>query len=256
MLLADAPSRFRCLLDILFVAVYLALLELAAMWLLAPLYGYTMADLDLRPDEMTQDLLLPVLAVRSIAAIGLILLILCARHQPMASVGLTTKRLGWNLLIGAVSPLAAYALIVPLMFAMVMLFPTVFDQMQENSSRLQALLPKISLWAFAPVMACVGLWEELVFRGFLMTRMRRVIGGHRDASAAGWVPAVVLSTTCFSLLHLGDQTPAALIPITILSLVFSVLTIWRKSLVPAIVGHAIFNLSQVFWMHVVLQPAQ
>jgi membrane protease YdiL (CAAX protease family) len=70
-----------------------------------------------------------------------------------------------------------------------------------------------------------------------MTRLRRL--------TESWLIAVVLSSIAFTMLHALDQTAAALVPVAILSLIFSVLTIWRRSIVPAIVGHAVFNLTQV-----------
>ena len=87
----------------------------------------------------------------------------------------------------------------------------------------------------------IGVYEELVFRGFLMTRLRRATGS--------WTAAVVLSTLVFTGLHALDQLPVALVAITILSLVFSVVTILRRSIIPAIVGHALFDLSQLLILH-------
>ena len=82
----------------------------------------------------------------------------------------------------------------------------------------------------------VGTYEELLFRGFLMPRLRRATGS--------WLLAILLSAAPFVLLHLEDQEPVALAPIAILALAFSVATILRRSIVPAIVAHTLFNLSQ------------
>lgn len=247
-MLMNTSTRVAALCDIAFVVVGLLLCEAAAIWLLAPALGYTYEDIEARPEEATQELLVPMLAVRTAAAIGLLALVLRVRRQRAASVGLTTRGWGWNIIIGAASPLVAYAIIMPVMIAVVLASPEARRQMEENADRLHALLPRVSMWLFGPIMAVVGLWEELFFRGFLMTRLRRVTGS--------WTAAVVLSTACFTLAHLADQTAAALIPITILSLVFSGITIWRKSIMPAIIGHAVFNFSQVVWMHFALRPTE
>ena len=74
-----------------------------------------------------------------------------------------------------------------------------------------------------------------------MTRLRRGLGS--------WTAAVVLSTTVFTLLHAVDQTPAALMPVAILSVVFSITTIWRRSLVPAIIAHWLFNLANLIGLY-------
>jgi len=46
-----------------------------------------------------------------------------------------------------------------------------------------------------------------------------------------------------------DQVPLALVAVTLLSLVFSVLTIWRRSIVPAIWAHAMFDWSQFMLLY-------
>ena len=81
--------------------------------------------------------------------------------------------------------------------------------------------------------ATVGVYEELLFRGFLMTRLRRGTGS--------WTVAVLISTSIFTALHAPDQMPVALVPIAILSLVFSMVTVWRRSLIPAVVAHTLFD---------------
>ena len=49
----------------------------------------------------------------------------------------------------------------------------------------------------------------------------------------------------FVALHALSQAPAAMVMIAILSLIMSVVTIWRRSLVPAMVAHTLFDLSQL-----------
>ena len=73
-----------------------------------------------------------------------------------------------------------------------------------------------------------------------MTRLRRTTGS--------WTLAVLISTAVFTGLHAIEQTLPALLLITILSLVFSVVTIWRKSIIPAVVAHALFDFSQFLLM--------
>jgi membrane protease YdiL (CAAX protease family) len=110
------------------------------------------------------------------------------------------------------------------------------NQMQENAKRLTGIVPRLSLWGFFGVAVVIGVYEELVFRGFLMTRLRR--------ATRSWTAAVLISTAVFTALHALDQTPVALIWIAMLSLIFSVVTIWRRSIAPAIVAHILFNFTQ------------
>ena len=148
-----------------------------------------------------------------------------------------------NLLIGVGAMMAAYAIIFPVMTALTLASPAARDQMNQNMEILTNFLPKAHPLEFLGAMATVGVWEELFFRGFLMTRLRRVTGG--------WIVAVLLSTGVFVALHALTQAPAALVLIAILSLIMSVVTIWRRSLVPAIVAHTLFDLLQLAGLYFV-----
>jgi membrane protease YdiL (CAAX protease family) len=242
MLLADSPLRFSYLLDVFVAMVCLVVLEFVFTPLVAASLGFDMESLHESSAEITQALLVPILQLRVAYILLIVAVVLRLRRQSWASVGMTSRRVGVDVLIGLGCPLVAYALIIPIMLLLMLTFPAAFEQMNQNAQNLQALLPDIPLWHYLPVMAIVGVWEELFFRGFVMTRLRRVTGS--------WIAGVVLSTLIFALLHLFEQTFTALVPITILSILFSVVTIWRRSLLPAIVGHALFNFSQVAWMNI------
>ncbi len=185
---------------------------------------------------ISRKFLVPMLLVRATFSVFLIGLILRARGQRPLSVGVSPKRWGVNTLIGIGATPVVYGLISLAMVVLWLVKPSLLEQMYENADRLTALLPKLSLVSFAGVSVVVGVYEELIFRGFLMTRLRRGTGS--------WTLAVLLSTAIFTLLHAADQTPVALIAVTLLALAFSVLTIWRRSVIPAIVTHAIFDFTQ------------
>jgi membrane protease YdiL (CAAX protease family) len=146
-------------------------------------------------------------------------------------------------LLGVVAMAASYGLIMVWQVLVWYFWPEFMDDMNENVDRLLALVPKAHPLTFGALALAVGLYEELIFRGFIMPRLRR--------ATQSWVIAVVLSTALFTLPHLLEQTVSALIPITILSVVFSLVTIWRKSVVPAIIGHFLFNWSQFVGLYVV-----
>ncbi len=192
---------------------------------------------------MKQSLLFPVLGTRAAAVVVILAVLLRARGQSWTTLGWTRERLGADLMMGLATLATAYVLIFAWAFLSMSLWPGLMDQMDENAHQLMALLPDWPFSVYVLVAALIGFYEELLFRGFLMTRLRRVTGS--------WVLAVLLSTLVFTGLHVGDQQAAAMVPITILSLVFSVFTIWRRSIVPAMVGHFLFDLTQFiglkFW---------
>ena len=234
-------TRGGMVLDIAFVIALLVLFELLAqsvIRLVLPLPLSFTGELDA---ELLKSLVVPRIIAHALGSVLIVALILNLRRQPTRSVGLTKRSFWLNLLIGLATVGVAYATIIPTVSVLSWAVPIVYTQLQENTGLLMELFPRLHPLAFVPVMFCVGLWEELVFRGFLMTRLRRLTGS--------WVIAIILSSAAFTSLHALDQTVAALVPVAILSLIFSVVTIWRRSIIPAIVGHALFNLSQVIGLY-------
>ena len=77
------------------------------------------------------------------------------------------------------------------------------------------------------------LWEEVLFRGLLLRSLGRRLGT---------VPAVVLSSVAFGLLHAQPGRGFALVLVTgALGVLFAVVTVRAGRLGPAIVAHAVFN---------------
>jgi uncharacterized protein len=81
--------------------------------------------------------------------------------------------------------------------------------------------------AFALVVV-VAVTEEVIFRGYLILRLRAVT----KSTAA----AIVLSSVIFSIGH-GYEGTAGVITVGFMGLVFALVYIWRKSLVAPIVMH-------------------
>lgn len=193
--------------------------------------------------SMKQSLLFPVLGLRAVAVVIILAVLLRARGQSWATLGWTRRRLGGDLALGLAAVATAYVLIFAWALLSMSLWPSLIEEMNQNADLLLTMLPDWPFSVYVLAAVLIGYYEELLFRGFLMTRLRRVTGS--------WWLAVVLSTVMFTGLHMGDQMMAAMVPITILSLVFSVFTIWRGSVIPAMVGHFLFDLSQFiglkFW---------
>ncbi len=176
------------------------------------------------------------LAYRAAAMIFLVTVLLRNRGQTFASVGLRKRKVLADVLLGLPTMVFAYALVVMVLNTLALIWPAVFRQMDENMNRLDVLFPALPVLGYACLAAAVGFYEELVFRGFLMTRLRRATGG--------WTGGVLLSTLIFTALHALEQTPSALVAVTILSLTFSAVTILRRSIIPAVVAHALFDFVQ------------
>lgn len=219
-------------------------LLLAAEFVVGTALGFAigMADLDdAGLAAVHREMLLPMLAVRSVLVLAIVYVLLRWRGQSAQSIGLNKRAdvVDWviDLTIGIGCTLAAYAWLFAWLFASSFIWPKWFEEMGRNKEQLIELIPAMHPLWFVPMMLAVSTYEEILFRGFLMTRLRRTFGG--------WTPAVIINTVLFTVAHVGDQTPAAMPIIAGLAVIFSLATIWRKSLVPGIVGHFLFNLSQM-----------
>ena len=95
--------------------------------------------------------------------------------------------------------------------------------------------PKMVLWMGSlPVLVrlmvslSAGVVEELFFRGFLMPRV-----------------GFGLSNVLFILGHMSYEQPFMLLGVALLSIAFSLLTLWRGNIWPAIAAHFLFDAIQL-----------
>jgi len=188
-----------------------------------------------------RSLLIPLITIRSVVVLLAVTWLTHRRHLPVVANGMTWRKFPLNALFGMGATGAAYMMILGWLLTCSFLWPEIVEGMQENTGRIMSLIPKQHPVVFALISLMIGVYEEILFRGFLMTRLRRVSGS--------WVVAVLVTTAIFTAMHAPDQNHAVLVPIAILGIVFSMVTIWRRSLVPAIVGHMLFDLSQFLTLY-------
>lgn len=199
------------------------------------------AMLSLFPDldaDALNEFLLPMTLVRVAVAVVIVRFLVRRRGLTAASVGLTSSNRAIDFAAAILTLIAAGILAEVAGLIVQLLKPEMLEGAMENENILRGLVGGLSDWQVVLLFVMVGFYEELVFRGFLMTRLRRATGG--------WVWAVLLSIIVFVPPHMFDQTAVAMIPITILALVLSAVTIIRKSLYPAILAHIMFNTAVMF----------
>ncbi len=82
-----------------------------------------------------------------------------------------------------------------------------------------------------------GFGEEILHRGFIMTRMAQLLGESRPA----WIAAAVLQAIPFALGH-AYQGPVGMFGVFVIAILYAVgATAWGRNLWPAIVAHAAFD---------------
>lgn len=231
MLLLELP-RWKAVVD---MVIFVALLVAADMTVGTILLIRDSAQADIRTAVV------PAIVSRTLVTIALVIYLTKRHRLKAASVGFARDGAWLDILLGFALLPASFACFWGVVaVAMLVDSEWTLTRMMENTEQLQGLVPQMSPLASYLVALIIGLHEELVFRGFLMPRLRRFSGS--------WTIAVVLTTGGFAALHAIDQVWLVLVPITLLSLLFSITTILRRSIVPAIVGHTLFD----FAMFVIL----
>lgn len=152
------------------------------------------------------------------------------RNGWVAQFGFRTSSIGREVGIGLVVGVGAWV-------AVLMALTTVglFLWWLGGADLLPTEPPEVVPWIAAlPVVVrllvslSAGVVEETFFRGFLQPRV-----------------GLALSTALFVLAHASYEQPLMLVGVTLLSLIYGLLVIWRQTIWPAIVAHTLFDALQL-----------
>jgi membrane protease YdiL (CAAX protease family) len=145
-------------------------------------------------------------------------------------LGLRTRAPWADLGIGAAAGAAGWVLVVLLMLAVVAIVWALGGEeiLPTEPPELIPWVVGLPILVRAAIGVTAGVVEETFFRGFLQPRV-----------------GVLLSSALFVLAHLSYDQPFMLVGIAALSLLFAWLVRWRRSILPAIVAHAVFDLIQL-----------
>lgn len=105
----------------------------------------------------------------------------------------------------------------------------------DHAATVEGLLPTrgVEYLSWTLLSLGAGFCEELVFRGYLMRQFSAWTG-------RPWV-ALLLQSALFGVSH-GYQGVAACMKIAAFGLVFGLLAMWRRSLRPGMIGHALTDI--------------
>jgi membrane protease YdiL (CAAX protease family) len=104
-----------------------------------------------------------------------------------------------------------------------------FDRIRGNLGALVGAL--LSVWFNS------AFGEEVIWRGFLLTRLSHLLGGSRGATWGG----VAISSVLFGLLHVY-QGLTGVVATGMVGLVFCVFFIWKRNLWALIIAHGLMHL--------------
>jgi uncharacterized protein len=100
------------------------------------------------------------------------------------------------------------------------------EELGVDESTLALIAASLLVCVLAPVA------EELFFRGFCFTALRR---------AVGMLPAAALTGIIFGAIHLGGTDIEFIVPLMVFGFFLCLLYVWTDSLLPCIVLHALNN---------------
>ncbi len=147
-----------------------------------------------------------------------------------AQLGWTAPKLGPELLVGVVTGVGAWLLVLAgvLLFALALAGLGGEEMLPQAPPALIPWLASRPLLLRLGIAASAGLVEESFFRGLLQPRL-----------------GIGLSTLCFAMAHLSYDQPLMLVGVTLLSLLYAGLVRWRQNIWSAVVAHFLFDAIQL-----------
>lgn len=188
-------------------------------------------------DAFLRDTRLDVTAVHGLCMVILTLLLLQANGQSLPQLGLFSRGIwadvGWA--VPAVFLLYTALIMSAIPILLLYLTGQLAPIQAEVATRLEVVanfLPRLSVGKLVTLMVLVGTYEEIVFRGFLVPRLRVL--------TKSWVLALLTAIVLFGIghLYLGVY---AVVQTSLLGLTLGLIFLWRGRLLTAILAHAAFN---------------
>ncbi len=170
------------------------------------------------------------------------------------SLGLQQKSWLDTLLFGGVAIAASYGANIVAVGAYLAIAGDVKKILLEKAQWTSKMGELPFAWVL-PIALFVGLWEEIVFRGFLLGRFRAAFSSKPDAVKRFTPPdlaAVALQAICFGLGH-GYQGVMGFVQTGMVGLAFGLIAVWRKSIWPVVFAHLSIDAFGLFALRV-LKP--
>lgn len=176
------------------------------------------------------------------ATVGIALLIARLRNQPLAALGIHGRDMAINIGVGVAAGFVILLSIFAFRVFLAMVSKSIRNAMFQSAKDTGDTIPEMSFLLTLVVAAGVGLYEELLFRGFALPRLRRLTGS--------WVAATIIGSILFALLH-GYQGFVGMVTVFFLSVGLSITFVLRKSIVPVIVAHFLIDAIGFTMLHLV-----
>lgn len=161
---------------------------------------------------------------------------LAARSQPRIreSLGLATDGIGREILWGMLMVIPCY--VANIIVSVLYVVASGIDVMDVAQDRLDNMevLAQLAAVSVVPISIYVGIYEEILFRGFFLSRLRWLFGGANSGGTTAL--AIVLSAVVFGLAHVYQGTLGVLQTFTV-GIILAIIVVWRKKIWACMIAH-------------------
>jgi membrane protease YdiL (CAAX protease family) len=197
--------------------------------------------------------------VFSQATVGTLVTYLVLRgfSERAASIGFERPNKPWRELgRGLLTVVAVYAMQLPVALAVMLLLrgPT-RQQMVLQKTQILGEFVRMPVLLILPCAVAAGLYEELLVRGLIQSRVSRLLSGSDHPTVMQRSTAVLLGAALFAAGH-WYQGPVGVAQTLFAGLVFGACTAYWRSLWPAIVAHTLIDTVSLTVAHFVVPAAQ
>lgn len=190
------------------------------------------------------------LAVLSLAAVAIVT---AGDPAPRAGLGLAGPFASRDIGLGLLFIIPCY--VANIVVSLIYVATSTLDVEKLASDKMENLdmLGSISLAGVLPVSILIGIYEEILFRGFLLSRIRAVLGGAN--SAAGATLAVLISSVLFGAGHYY-QGLLGVMQTTVVGLVLGIVAVRRRSIWACIIAHIGIDTLGLFLLKIIWPMVQ
>ncbi len=199
------------------------------------------------PEPLSPGMVVLVNAIQWALVAGVAIYVTYRSGQPLSSIGLRRVNMVREAGTAVLAVLIIYAALITSAIAVAVLSGASTETMTGPTREITSLLGTPSIWTMIGIAATAGIFEEIVFRGFILTRLRVLAGG--------WPTAILIGSVLFAVPHVWQGVWAMVLVLPV-SIILSVVFVWRRSLVPVIFAHFLFNFLQLLMMRALLESPQ
>jgi len=174
------------------------------------------------------------------AMTGAVLIMLRVSSLSRITIGLHSKSPAADIGVALIATLLIFGFLAIITVLIRILSPALYEQMTATQQSIEEAFPRMSPSQLIALCCWIGFYEELIFRGFLLTRLKAIL--------RSWPLAVISGAILFALPHAYEGV-FGMVAILFLGISLGILFVWRRSLLPVIIVHFLFNSLQFLQLY-------